>query len=86
MLISPFLEPTQYGSYLAFLFACVVIMYENLTHLHHRPEIMALSGLLLLCGGFLYKDNPGLFVLLLAGFLQSIKLYLLTRSKSQALP
>lgn len=83
MIIGPFFEATQYGTYLAFLLACVVIMYENVTHLHHLPASMVAAGLLVLCGGFLYKDNPGLFVLLVAGFLQTVKMYVL---KSRAPP
>lgn len=82
MFVISLLDHKQYGGYFAFLLACVIVMFERLDHMHTRSTI-AIAGVLLACGAFIYSENAGFFVLLVAFFLQSVKMHGL---KSRALP
>lgn len=74
MIISSFLDHDKYGGYFAFLFTCVIVMYEKLENLHIAESIL-LATILLLCGGTLYIENTGFFVLLVIFYIQVIKCY-----------
>lgn len=75
----------KYAAYFAFLFVCVIVMYDRMTQFHKSGVAIGLALLLLVCGAFIVRDEPGLFVLVLAAFFQVAGSYALA-VKSRAHP
>lgn len=69
------LQPSQFGGYFAFLLACTIAMFENLKHLHTITYV-SLTVAIALCSLLIFKENPGIPLLMFALSIQVYSSYL----------
>lgn len=73
MQITHVMDYRQYGSYFAFLLACVIVVFDKMRDFHNLPFIVLL--LFLTIGSVVIQDNPGIMVLMIALFVEAMSQY-----------